>query len=211
MRSCCRYAFRLDEGAVDPVVYGHLVRDGAEVRCQRAPLNRLKRILGLGGHETAWPLLNPLRRVMIRPERDCLVGTVAVGETSVEGEARGVRAARQSPKPASRRWVAPGGRFRQTLAAWHASRGDPARAFGRTSMGIRFASHQPPPATGYQRPGSGHAKGCVGPCRRSSMPPGGAYDGNTPLPSGTSAKGSFFCGDHDTVGNSSAEPTETRR
>jgi len=50
----------------------------------------LQRQLGLRNYETAWTLLHKLRRAMVRPGRDRLVGTVEVDETYVGGEEQGV-------------------------------------------------------------------------------------------------------------------------
>jgi transposase-like protein len=41
----------------------------------------LQRVLGLGSYKTAWALLHKLRRAMVRPGRERLVGTVEVDET----------------------------------------------------------------------------------------------------------------------------------
>jgi Transposase zinc-ribbon domain len=51
----------------------------------------LQHALGLGSYETAWTWLQKLRRAMVRPERDLLVGTVEVDETVVVGNGGGVR------------------------------------------------------------------------------------------------------------------------
>jgi len=45
----------------------------------------LQRLLGLGSYETAWACLQKLRRAMVRPGRDRLVGEVEVDETYVGG------------------------------------------------------------------------------------------------------------------------------
>jgi hypothetical protein len=45
----------------------------------------LQRVLGLGSYETAWVWLHKLRRAMVRPDRDMLVGAVEVDETLVGG------------------------------------------------------------------------------------------------------------------------------
>ena len=49
----------------------------------------LKRILGLGSYQTAWAWLHKLRRAMVRPSRDHLVGKVEVDETFVGGVEKG--------------------------------------------------------------------------------------------------------------------------
>ena len=51
----------------------------------------LQRVLGLGSYETAWTWLHKLRRAMVRPDRDCLSGTVEVDETYVGGPEEGQR------------------------------------------------------------------------------------------------------------------------
>lgn len=52
----------------------------------------LQRLLGLGSYETAWACLQKLRRAMVRPGRDRLMGEVEVDETYVGGvEAGGGR------------------------------------------------------------------------------------------------------------------------
>jgi len=45
----------------------------------------LQRLIGLGSYETAWACLHKLRRAMVRPGRDRLVGQVEVDETYVGG------------------------------------------------------------------------------------------------------------------------------
>lgn len=45
----------------------------------------LQRLLGFGSYETAWTLLQKLRRAMVRPGRDRLRGKVEVDETFVGG------------------------------------------------------------------------------------------------------------------------------
>jgi transposase-like protein len=49
----------------------------------------LQQLLGLGGYLTAWTWLHKLRRAMIRPGRDRLLGRVEVDETYVGGEGTG--------------------------------------------------------------------------------------------------------------------------
>jgi transposase-like protein len=56
---------------------------------------QLQRQLGLGRYETAWTMLQRLRRAMVRPERDRLSGTVEVDETYVGGVEEGRRGGRQ--------------------------------------------------------------------------------------------------------------------
>ena len=45
----------------------------------------LQRILGLGSYFTAWTWLHKLRRAMVRPGRDRLLGRVEVDETYIGG------------------------------------------------------------------------------------------------------------------------------
>jgi transposase-like protein len=61
---------------------------------------QLQRQLGLGRYETAWTMLQKLRRAMIRPERDRIAGPVEVDETYVGGveEGRGGGRKRDSSK-----------------------------------------------------------------------------------------------------------------
>lgn len=51
----------------------------------------IQRVLGLGSYETAWMWLHKLRRAMVRPGRERLVGEVEVDETYVGGERPGKR------------------------------------------------------------------------------------------------------------------------
>ncbi len=51
----------------------------------------LQRILGLGSYHTAWQWLHRLRRAMVRPEREQLIGPVEVDETYIGGERPGKR------------------------------------------------------------------------------------------------------------------------
>ena len=55
---------------------------------------QLQRQLGLKRYETAWGLLQKLRRAMVRPERDRIHGEVAVDETYVGGVELGRQAGR---------------------------------------------------------------------------------------------------------------------
>jgi transposase-like protein len=55
---------------------------------------QLQRQLGLGRYETAWTMLQKLRRAMLRPERDRIAGTVEVDETYVGGVEEGRRGGR---------------------------------------------------------------------------------------------------------------------
>lgn len=56
---------------------------------------QLQRQLGLSRYETAWAMLQKLRRAMVRPERDRLSGTVEVDETYIGGVDRQQRGGRQ--------------------------------------------------------------------------------------------------------------------
>ena len=56
---------------------------------------QLQRQLGLGRYETAWTMLQKLRRAMVRPERDRLSGTVELDESYVGGVEEGRRGGRQ--------------------------------------------------------------------------------------------------------------------
>ena len=51
----------------------------------------MQRILELGSYQTAWAWLHKLRRAMVRPGRDQLLGTVEVDETYIGGEKPGKR------------------------------------------------------------------------------------------------------------------------
>lgn len=51
----------------------------------------LQRVLGLGSYHTAWNWLQKLRRAMVRPGRDRLVGTIEVDEIFIGGVREGKR------------------------------------------------------------------------------------------------------------------------
>jgi len=51
----------------------------------------VQRVLGLGSYHTAWSWLQKLRRAMVRPGRDRLVGTVEVDEIVIGGVREGKR------------------------------------------------------------------------------------------------------------------------
>lgn len=51
----------------------------------------LQRVLGLGSYHTAWNSLQKLRRAMVRPGRDRLIGTVEVDEIVIGGAREGKR------------------------------------------------------------------------------------------------------------------------
>lgn len=50
-----------------------------------ASAHNLKDFMGFGSYETAWVWLHKLRRVMVRPDRDKLIGEVEVDETFIGG------------------------------------------------------------------------------------------------------------------------------
>ena len=60
----------------------------------------LQRVLGLGSYKTAWTWLHKLRRAMVRPGRDRLIGRIEVDRTFVGGLEEGVRGRQLRP----RRW-----------------------------------------------------------------------------------------------------------
>jgi transposase-like protein len=49
----------------------------------------LKRVLGLGGYQTAWSWLHKMRHAMVRPGREQLCGNVEIDETLIGGEDSG--------------------------------------------------------------------------------------------------------------------------
>ena len=51
-----------------------------------ASANNLKDFMGFGSYETAWSWLHKLRRAMVRPNRDKLIGEVEVDETYIGGK-----------------------------------------------------------------------------------------------------------------------------
>src|SRR5665648_28371 len=51
-----------------------------------ASASNLKDFMGFGSYETAWVWLHKLRRAMVRPDRDKLVGSVEVDETYIGGK-----------------------------------------------------------------------------------------------------------------------------
>lgn len=51
----------------------------------------LQRVLGLGSYRTSWVWLHKLRRAMVRPNRDCLTGTIQADEIYIGGEKPGKR------------------------------------------------------------------------------------------------------------------------
>ena len=58
----------------------------------------LKRTLEIGSYQTVWAMLHRLRSVLVRPERDRLVGRVEVDETYIGGREPGLRGGRASGK-----------------------------------------------------------------------------------------------------------------
>jgi len=58
----------------------------------------LQRVLGLGSYQTAWAWLHKLRRAMVRPGRDHLIGWVEVDETYVGGWEEGMKGRRRGEK-----------------------------------------------------------------------------------------------------------------
>lgn len=63
-----------------------------------ASAKNLQHTMGFRRYETAWIWLHKLRRVMIRPGRDRLKGTVEVDETFIGGEVEGARGRKTTTK-----------------------------------------------------------------------------------------------------------------
>lgn len=61
---------------------------------------QLQRQLGLSRYETAWLLLQKLRRAMVAPERSLLTGEVEIDEFFIGGYERGLKGGRQRGKKA---------------------------------------------------------------------------------------------------------------
>jgi hypothetical protein len=59
----------------------------------------LQRVLELKSYQTAWTWLHKLRRAMVRPGRDRLMGRVEVDETFTAGVDQGARAVRAGAMP----------------------------------------------------------------------------------------------------------------
>jgi hypothetical protein len=81
----------------------------------------LKRTLEIGSYQTAWAMLQRLRRVLIRPGRERLSGIVEVDETYIGGDEPGLRGGRA--------------RGKKVLVAVAVELRQP-RGFGRCRMGI---------------------------------------------------------------------------
>ena len=82
---------------------------------------QLQRQLGLGRYETAWTMLQKLRRAMLRPERDHIAGTVEVDEAYVGGveEGRGaVGNATAASRSSSRQWKCVAAAPAESGSAW---------------------------------------------------------------------------------------------
>ncbi len=63
-----------------------------------ASAKNLKDVMGFGSYETAWTWLHKLRRVMIRPGRERLNGTIEVDESYIGGEEKGLKGRRIEKK-----------------------------------------------------------------------------------------------------------------
>ena len=97
----------------------------------------LQRLLGRGQYKTAWAWLHKLRRAMVRPGRDRLIGRVEVDETYVGGPASGAAGANWEPsKPwcwwRRRKRVPGSGAF--ACAAWQTLRPPGLEAFVRKAV-----------------------------------------------------------------------------
>jgi hypothetical protein len=51
----------------------------------------LERVLDLGSYHTAWKWLHKLRKAMVRPERDLLIGMIEADKTFIGGPRSGKR------------------------------------------------------------------------------------------------------------------------
>jgi hypothetical protein len=58
----------------------------------------LQRTLEIGSYQTAWAMLQRLRSVLVRPEREKLQGRVELGETYYGGKEVGLRGGRAAGK-----------------------------------------------------------------------------------------------------------------
>lgn len=93
---CCRYRVSVTAGTIfqDTRIPLRLwFRAIWQVVSQKHGISALglQRVLGLNRYETTWNMLHRLRRAMVRPGRDRLIGTVQVDETYIGGPRPGKR------------------------------------------------------------------------------------------------------------------------
>ncbi len=91
----CRYEISVTAGTIfqdSHLLLGTWFRAMWYVTNQKNGISALglQRALGLGSYKTAWAILHKLRRAMVRPGRDRLMGVVEVDETYWGGEEPGV-------------------------------------------------------------------------------------------------------------------------
>ena len=99
----CRYQVSVTAGTIFQDSHLHLTtwfRAMWYVTTQKNGVSALglQRVLGLGSYKTAWAMLHKLRRAMVRPGRERLLGTVEVDETYWGSEEKGVIGRRTEKK-----------------------------------------------------------------------------------------------------------------